>query len=123
MKIVLDTNVLVSAMLSPRGKPAEIVRRFFNGEFTLCCDDRIFSEYDEVLHRDKFHFDAQEVRAILDYIRFVGNYVEVPASAIAFADEEDRKFYDVAKFTGAILITGNLRHYPADPCIKSVNEI
>lgn len=123
MRIVLDTNILVSALLSPEGKPAQILQRFLRGEFVLCYDERIMYEYEQVLLRPKFHFDPEKVKAILDYIRFVGLETVAPALDIFFIDEYDKKFYEVAKFTGAVLITGNLKHFPSDPIVKSVQEI
>ena len=44
MRIVLDTNVLVSAFLEPRGKPARILRKVLSGELNLLLDERIFVE-------------------------------------------------------------------------------
>ena len=123
MHIVLDTNVLVSALLSPAGKPAQILKRFLGGEFTLCYDGRIMLEYEAVLSRPKFGFDPTKVKAILDYIRWVGVQVEAPALDIVFADEFDKKFYEVAKCAGAVLITGNLKHFPEDPIVKGVHDV
>ncbi len=54
MKIVLDTNVLVSGLLTPFGPTGEIVRMVSAGELILAIDARILSEYQEVLHRPKF---------------------------------------------------------------------
>ena len=45
MLVVLDTNIIVSALLSPHGKPAYVFNRFINGDFTLCADERIIAEY------------------------------------------------------------------------------
>ena len=123
MRIVLDTNVLVSALLSPEGKPAQIFRRFLRGEFVLCYDERIMSEYEQVLSRPKFAFDPKQVKTVLNYIRLVGLETQAPTLPIPFEDEFDKKFYEVAKFTDAILITGNLKHFPADPIVKSVRDI
>lgn len=123
MRVVLDTNVLVSALLSPEGKPAQILKRFLRGEFVLCYDARIMSEYEQVLLRPKFRFDPKHVKAILDYIRLVGLETKAPALQVPFTDEYDKKFYEVAKFTGAVLVTGNLKHFPSDPIVKSVQEL
>ena len=123
MRIVLDTNILVSALLSPDGKPAQIFNRFLRGEFTLCYDGRILREYEQVLYRAKFHFEPEKVKAILDYIRLVGLEVDAPQSDVVFVDEFDKKFYEVAKFASAVLITGNLKHFPEDPIVKSVHDI
>ena len=123
MRIVLDTNVLVSALLSPTGKPSQVFQRFLRGEFVLCYDERIMHEYEQVLKRPKFHFDQEQVKTILGYIRLVGLDVTAPAMDIPFADEYDKKFYEVAKFAEAILVTGNLKHFPSDPIVRSVQDI
>ena len=60
MRIVLDTNVLVSGLLTPFGSSGEIVRMVFSGELILCIDARILSEYKEVLNRPKFKFDENK---------------------------------------------------------------
>jgi hypothetical protein len=46
-----------------------------------------------------------------------GERVYPPPSTHAMIDEDDRVFYDTAKFAGAYLITGNIKHYPAEPFI------
>ncbi len=56
MKIVLDTNVLVSGLLTPYGAAAEIVRLIASGVLSVCYDTRILLEYQEVLARPKFQF-------------------------------------------------------------------
>ena len=63
MKIVLDTNVLVSGLLTPFGTCGAIVRMLTSDEFTLCVDSRILVEYDEVLHRPRFNIDPQKAAA------------------------------------------------------------
>ena len=57
MRIVLDTNVLVSALLSPHGAPAAVLQLVVTGRVVLCFDARVLSEYREVLRREKFDFD------------------------------------------------------------------
>jgi predicted nucleic acid-binding protein len=68
LRIVLDTTVLVSGLLSPFGPPGEIVRLVSSGVVTLCLDARILSEYDEVLARPRFGFGHDSVAALLDYL-------------------------------------------------------
>lgn len=64
MFVILDTNVIVSALLSPHGKPAYVFNRFIEGDFTLCADERILEEYYAVLSRKKFHFDLIYIRKL-----------------------------------------------------------
>jgi putative PIN family toxin of toxin-antitoxin system len=75
MKIVLDTNVLVSGLLTPFGPSDEIVRMVSAGELILYINARILSEYEEVLHRPKFKFDKDNISILLDFIRLYGQFV------------------------------------------------
>ena len=123
MLVVLDTNVIVSALLSPHGKPAYIFNRFINGELTLCADERILSEYYAVLSRPKFKFNPQLIDRIISFIRTHALIVTPITLSAQFDDESDKKFYEVAKTCNATLITGNLKRFPVEPCVKSVNVI
>ncbi|GHU59852.1 hypothetical protein FACS1894133_7370 [Clostridia bacterium] len=72
----------------------------------------IAKEYSDVLNRDKFGFPATSVARLLALIDICGVKVNPPVSTFTFPDETDRKFYDVAKYCGVYLITGNTKHYP-----------
>ena len=123
MNIVLDTNVLVSALWSADSKPAMIVNAVLCRKFTLCYDYRILNEYYNVLRRPKFDFTEWEVQNLLGTI--TANGISVTASPlpdIVFTDETDKKFFEVAKFCFAPLITGNIKHFPQDDCVLTVAE-
>lgn len=116
MNIVLDTNILVSALWSPGKNASEILSAVFARKFTVCYDNRILIEYDRVLHYKKFPFSEQEIYSILEPIIKTGiSVIADPLPDIPFTDESDRKFYEVSKFCNALLITGNQKHYPIDP--------
>jgi putative PIN family toxin of toxin-antitoxin system len=115
MKIVLDTNVLVSGLLQPFGPPGQIVRLVASGELVLYHDPRILAEYQEVLLRDKFGFDPERVGILLEEIRAGGIPVAARPLAIRLPDSEDELFLEVALAGGAqCLVTGNVKHYPAE---------
>ena len=123
MNIVLDTNVLVSALWSSDSKPGYIVNAVIAGRFTACYDYRILDEYERVLRRAKFGFLPWEVDYLLEPIVRGGlSVVPEPLIDIPFADESDRKFLEVARFCDAVLITGNMKHYPQDAQIMTVAE-
>ena len=113
MKIVLDTNVLVSGLLTPFGPSGEIVRMLSAGELILYIDARILSEYEEVLHRPKFKFDKDNISLLLDFIRLYGQFVSSMPLKNRLPDPDDEPFLEVA-IAGKVrsLITGNIVHYP-----------
>lgn len=118
--VVIDTNVLVSSLMSRNGSPAKIVSMILRGELIPCYDFRIINEYKNVLNRPKFGFSTAEISSLLDWFEFGGFSVVADPIDDEFIDESDKKFYEVAKSSGAILITGNLKHYPADEQVLSV---
>ncbi|MCF0247480.1 MAG: putative toxin-antitoxin system toxin component, PIN family [Synergistes sp.] len=123
MNIVLDTNVLVSALWSADSKPGAIVNAVIARRFTVCYDYRILEEYIKVLHRPKFKFNDREINYLLDPI--IKNGISVIPETfpnISFIDESDKKFFEVAKFCNAYIITGNVKHYPDDSCIITVAD-
>ena len=110
---MLDTNVLVSGLLSPFGPPGEIVRLVSAGAVTLCLDARILTEYDEVLARSRFWFDGDSVAALLDYLDAASETVAAEPLRERLPDADDEPFLEVAVASSAdYLVTGNLAHFP-----------
>lgn len=122
MLAVIDTNVLVSALWSRNGAPARVLSLIINGGLIPCYDYRILSEYKEVLTRPKFKFTGGEGNALLDWIADTGRSVVAEPLKVDFSDEADKKFYEVAKFCGAKLITGNIKHFPKDNTVLTVSD-
>ncbi len=113
MRIVLDTNVLVSGLLSPFGPPGEIVRLVSSGSVVLCVDARVMGEYEEVLLRPRFGFDPDSVAALLDYIDFRSEVAASEPLHTRLPDRDDEPFLEVAlSCTADCLVTGNLGHFP-----------
>ncbi len=114
MKVVLDTNVLVSGLLSPHGPPGGILRMVAAGRLTPCLDARILAEYREVLSRATFGFRQDRVDELLAQIGTEGESVVAEPLRQRLKDTGDEPFLEVALATKAeCLVTGNLRHYPA----------
>jgi len=113
MKVVLDTNVIVSGLLSPYSAPGEIVRMVASGTLELAYDARILLEYTEVLLRPKFSFHKQHVDDFLTQIKHGGHAIAANPLSIRLMDLDDEAFLEVA-LTGKVLclITGNKKHYP-----------
>ena len=115
MKIVLDTNVLVSGLLSPFGPPGAIVRLVTSATLRVCYDARILGEYRQVLLRPAFPFRQHQVESLLDQIEADGDLVAPIPLAEPLPDADDEVFLAVALAGHArYLVTGNLRHYPED---------
>jgi putative PIN family toxin of toxin-antitoxin system len=117
--VVIDTNVLVSAALTPQGNARKIMNMVIDGDFQLYFSDGIIAEYLRVLRKPKLSISPEVQYAILESVKEVGKYVFPTLSTIHFNDEDDRVFYDTAKSCDAILITGNLKHYPVENDIMS----
>jgi len=116
-KVVLDTNVLVSALLT-HGSPATVIDMVAEGKPIPFYNDLIISEYWEVLQRPKFSFHPNQVSRLISSIVRGGFTKEVnEPSTIPMTDNDDRIFYDTAKASGALLVTGNIKHYPRESFI------
>ena len=115
---VIDTNVLVSALITknPEAATATVVRLLLDNGFVLLYDADIIAEYEDVLHRSKFPILPEVADALISYIVEHG----VEASRVNFdesmPDEDDRVFYEVTlSKEDSFLVTGNLKHYPTSP--------
>lgn len=117
MNVVVDSNVLVSGLLTPFGLPGEIVRMIASGSLSLCFDARILSEYSDVLIREKFQFNAEQIYPLLDQIRAEGQIVAGELLRKKLPDPTDEPFLEAAIAGNAhCLITGNMRHFPVAKC-------
>ena len=112
MRVVLDTNVLISGIITPFGNAARILDMMVLGEIEALYDDRILEEYREVLHRAKFFFEEKVVDDFLALIESEGAKVTAAPLDEEFIDKDDIPFLEVA-VTGLadVLITGNKRHF------------
>ena len=115
MKIVLDTNVLVSGVLSAAGPPGWIVEAVLAGELDMVFDAAIRQEYEEVLRGPELGLQAEKVDDLLAVVdRFSWEVAAVPRWPVSLPDPGDEPFLAVAGATGCVLVTGNVRHFPAE---------
>ena len=101
MRIVLDTNILVSAALFT-GNEFEIIRRVEAGEFSLILSPEIVEEFGRVLSRSKFGLSEAEVSALLEHLLSISEIV-IPRrkKTHKIRDEEDRIILECALTGGA----------------------
>lgn len=120
IKAVIDTNVLVSALLThdSNAPTKRVLTALLSGEFLSLLDEQIVSEYIDVLNREKFNFDKEEVSLLIDHIKRVGKTISPCHTNEVFPDPDDRVFYEIALAESeAKLVTGNLKHYPISPIV------
>ncbi|MGI8783627.1 MAG: putative toxin-antitoxin system toxin component, PIN family [Acidobacteriota bacterium] len=112
MRVVIDTNVLVSGVINPHGPPGRIVDAALAEAFTVLYDDRILSEYRAVLSRPTFGFKRADVDALVDFIEVAGEPTVAQHLAVVLPDASDLPFLEVAAGGHAhALITGNVKHF------------
>jgi putative PIN family toxin of toxin-antitoxin system len=110
-QIVLDTNVLISGLLSPHGAPAQVLNLVINGEVILLLDSRIFHEYESVMKRKKFSFPKDAIEEIVAFIQKEGVFVSPGPLVLSIPDIGDLPFIEVATYAQVPIVTGNVRHY------------
>jgi uncharacterized protein len=115
IRVVLDTNILISALLSPIGPPAQTFLAVLREpDMQLCVSGEIFAEYEEVLRRPRFNRTEREIEATLRTIRERGHWVRPTERVRTCVDPDDDVFVECAQAAGAqYLVTGNARHFPA----------
>ena len=113
LNVVLDTNVLVSSLLSQKSWPAKILDLILSDHVQVVYDDRILGEYEEVLSRPELRIPPPRMLAVIDHIELTGRFVTPePLPAEGYTDPDDIMFAEVFITANAdALITGNLRHY------------
>jgi len=124
VKLVLDTNIVISAFINPGGKPSQILKMVLNRKAELYFNSAILSEYESVMLRQKFAsvIDSINIRRFIDIIRSIGISFNPSVSNTKLPDESDRIFYDTAKESGSFLVSGNLKHFPKELFIISVAD-
>jgi putative PIN family toxin of toxin-antitoxin system len=124
---VIDTNVLVSSLLSSHDNAATVlvVEKLFSGEVIPVYSNEIMNEYKEVLRRTKFHFTEEIVNNLLQTIEKYGERIKPTPTGELISDMKDLPFYEVViekQTDNAYLVTGNKKHFPVKPFIVTANE-
>lgn len=114
---VIDTNVLLAGLLSKKEDSAtvKVLDAVFEGKIIPLYHQEILHEYDEVLHREKFHLQKEVIQTVLDAVKQYGIEVFPQPTGAVLIDMDDLVFYEVAmekRDDDAYLVTGNQKHYP-----------
>ncbi len=123
---VIDTNVIVAALLSKKSDTAtvKVVNSIFTGDIIPLYHRKIIEEYQDVLRRDKFHLQEETIQKVLTAIQKFGIEVYPEPTGKILPDMDDLIFYEVAlTAANSYLVTGNQKHFPAEKFIVSPYEM
>ena len=125
---VIDTNVFISALLSKRTDTAtvRVLDAMFDGKIVPLYHENILAEYNEVLHRKKFHFKEEVIQLVINAVKQHGMEVFPQPTGEILVDMDDLIFYEVAmekRDDDAYLVTGNQKHYPIRDFIVTPAEM
>lgn len=116
LKVVIDTNILVSAILNPKGASAKIVSIAFEDLIELCISPAIYDEYHRVLNYERLKLDSLKVEELLSTLINIAQWF-VPTKKVTkiIEDDSDNRFLECAEKAEAnFLITGNRNHFNFD---------
>ena len=124
---VIDTNVLVSSMLKGTSIPGIIVDKAINGPIVPLLNNEILEEYEEVLLRNKFGFEEEDVKTLISELRKRAIYLDRTMVDEVFEDPDDVVFYEIVMTArtavDAYLITGNKKHFPIKSYVVTPREM
>jgi len=113
LRVVYDSNVIVSAALKPGSLPASLVSLAMTRRVRLFVSLAILEEYEAVLKRPKFRLDPKRVEAFLRNLRKAAARVRPSRRVSEAPDEADNRFLECALAARAdFLVTGNKKHFP-----------
>ena len=126
--VVIDTNIIVSALLSRYmdASTVKVLEALFSSQIVPLYNDEILCEYEDVLHRKKFNFSENLIQLVIQSIRDNGISVERLTTGEDLPDPKDLVFYEVCmakREEDSMLVTGNMKHFPARPFIITPNEL
>jgi uncharacterized protein len=113
LRLVVDTNIVVSAALKPDGIQRTVLVLAITKPATLYVSEAIFAEYREVLARPELKIRRGLRQQLLQLIRSQSRSVTPMRSLQVAKDADDDKFLECADTARAdYLVTGNTRHFP-----------
>jgi len=113
IRVVLDTNVVVSAYLNQDGQPFRVLKLALAGLVRLHASEPILAEYQELLQRKRFPLDTRRSAQFFQNIREASTLVKPASKLNVTADPDDNIFLECAQTAKAhYLVTGNIKHFP-----------
>lgn len=124
---VIDTNVLVSAMIKWNSVPGSVIELTFSGTIVPLLNEQIVKEYKKVLRRPKFHLTEEIIDSVVGEMERLGIYIDAHELDLTLPDPKDRIFYEVVmeerKSEDAYLVTGNIKHFPLKPYVVTPRQM
>ena len=123
---MIDTNILVSALLSPKNDSVtvQVMEKVLQKKIIPLYSEEIFAEYENVLHRPKFKFSPDVVNYLLSAIKNFGILKNPAETEIILPDMKDLPFYKIILDNEeSYLVTGNIKHFPQNSRIITAREM
>jgi len=115
IRVVLDTNIIVSAYLNQDGLPFFIMKLALSGAVQLCASEPILAEYEEVLQRKSYPLDRRRARLLRKRLHEASQMFKPAGHLSETSDPDDNMFLECAQAAKAqYLITGNTNHFPRE---------
>ncbi len=114
-RLVLDTNVLVSALIGGSYPYKIIFEHILENQFSICISEIVLKEYKDVLNRPKFlkfpDFHKNSLK-LIDNLEKIAEFYEPVIHLDIIMDEADNRFLELALIAGAnFIITGNTNDF------------
>lgn len=124
---VIDTNVVVSSMLKSSSLPGKVMDYVIDGTIIPLLNQEILNEYKEVLSRNEFGFEESDINELIQQLTDTGIMLDRTNTDLVFIDPDDAVFYEIVltarQSNESYLVTGNLRHFPAEPFVVTPREM
>ena len=113
IRVVLDTNVVISALLNPSGLQDRVFKLGLHGHVQLYISRDVIAEYERVMRYPRLKIGRPQIRSALTHIKNAASVVQPTRKLTECPDEDDNRILECADAAGAdLLVTGNKRHFP-----------
>ena len=127
LNVIIDTNVIISSLITTNelSPTSQVMELFYDGKINVFYSNEIMKEYIEVLNRDKFKFNKEDIQFVINFFKEFAINIEVAHKNVILQDMKDLAFYEIVidkKVKNGKLITGNKKHFPIEPFIMTPAE-